>query len=67
MAARVYGREEGRSPTGGDVRGWPTTYVLDHRGVIRYKGLADKQLDAAVEILLKELEAAKAGQFDTRP
>jgi peroxiredoxin len=39
------------------VRGWPTIYVLDHKGVIRYKNVRGEQMDQAVEKLLKELEA----------
>src|SRR5829696_4754027 len=39
-----------------NVHGWPTTYVLDHKGVIRFKGPREKQLDEAVDQLLSELE-----------
>ena len=39
-----------------NVHGWPTTYVLDHKGVIRYKNVREKQMDEAVDSLLKELE-----------
>jgi hypothetical protein len=41
------------------VQSWPTIYVLDHRGVIRYRNLRDGELESAVESLLKELEDAK--------
>jgi hypothetical protein len=44
-----------------NVRGWPTTYVLDGKGVIRYKNLRDAEMEKAVEKLLKEAEAAKGG------
>lgn len=37
-----------------NVFGWPTIYVLDHKGVIRYRDLRDKQLEEAVVELLKE-------------
>ncbi len=37
------------------VRAWPTTYVLDHRGVIRYKDVRGEDMDRAVETLLREL------------
>jgi len=40
-----------------NVKGWPTTYVLDAKGVIRYKHVRDKQMDAAVDALLKEMKA----------
>lgn len=42
--------------------GTPTYYVLDHRGVIRHKWVGypgEKALDAAIEALLKEVEARK--------
>ena len=39
------------------VQGWPTLYVIDDRGVIRYKfvGGVQEELDRAVETLLKEI------------
>jgi thiol-disulfide isomerase/thioredoxin len=42
-----------------NVKGWPTTYVIDHTGVIRFKQLREKKLDDAVELLVKELEQEK--------
>ncbi len=42
-----------------NVRGWPTIYVLDHKGVIRFKGPREKQLDAAVDQLLAEMSKEK--------
>jgi thiol-disulfide isomerase/thioredoxin len=42
-----------------NVRGWPTIYVLDAKGVIRAKDLRGKELEAAVEELLKETEGKK--------
>jgi hypothetical protein len=48
------------------VRGWPTLYVIDHKGVIRHKYLGspgDEVLDAAIEKLVKEAEKdAKSGK-----
>jgi hypothetical protein len=38
-----------------NVQGWPTIYVLDAKGVIRFKEKRDKELDEAVDTLLKEL------------
>lgn len=37
----------------------PTIYVLDARGVIRFKNAKDEALDKAVEKLIAELEAGK--------
>ena len=38
-----------------NVRGWPTIYVLDHKGVIRFKDLREKELDKAIDQLLERL------------
>ena len=38
------------------VHGWPTIYVLDHKGVIRFKGVREKKMDEAVDQLLHEQE-----------
>lgn len=39
------------------VSGWPTIYVIDHRGIIRYKGVRGEKMNEAVEILLAEAES----------
>jgi|SRR5579884_1343809 len=39
-----------------NVTGWPTIYVLDAKGVIRYRNVRDKKLDEAVDTLLQEME-----------
>jgi HEAT repeat protein len=36
-----------------NVRGWPTIYVVDDRGVIRYKNVRGEKMDEAVDELLK--------------
>jgi len=44
------------------VEGWPTLYVVDHKGVIRHKWVGspgDKVLDESIEALVKEAEEAK--------
>jgi thiol-disulfide isomerase/thioredoxin len=41
------------------VRSWPTVYVLDAAGVIRYDGLRGEYLDKAVDRLVAEAEAAR--------
>jgi len=41
------------------VEGWPTLYVIDHKGVIRHKHVGspgDKVLDAEIEKLIKEVQ-----------
>ena len=58
----------GKEGTGGpistkwNVSGWPTLYVLDHKGIIRHKWLGspgDKVMDEAIERLVKEAEGEK--------
>src|SRR6516162_11594595 len=39
-----------------NVSGWPTIYVLDHNGVIRYKNVREHAMDQAVDNLLKEVD-----------
>ena len=41
------------------VRGWPTIYVLDGAGVIRYRDVRGDDMDRAVDQLLKEQQAGK--------
>tara|TARA_R110002111_G_scaffold214847_5_gene277696 strand:+ start:755 stop:1087 length:333 start_codon:yes stop_codon:yes gene_type:complete len=38
------------------VRSWPTIYVLDAKGVIRFKNVRGEKMDAAVDKLLAEME-----------
>jgi hypothetical protein len=45
-----------------NVHSWPTIYVLDHKGVIRYKGVREKAMDKAVDTLLQELDAEAANK-----
>jgi RNA polymerase sigma factor (sigma-70 family) len=44
----------GRIARAWNVSTWPTVYVLDPNGVIRYRDVFGKELDEAVETLLKE-------------
>jgi hypothetical protein len=44
-----------------NVQGWPTIYVLDADGVIRYKNVRGEAMDEAIDELLKELEEKGAG------
>ena len=47
----------GPIPMQWNVQGWPTLYLLDHRGVIRFRGLRGaKAIDTAIDQLLAELE-----------
>jgi len=42
-----------------DVTSFPTIFVLDGKGVIRYRNVRGEALDKAVDQLLKEMEAEK--------
>ena len=57
----------GKDGTGGpiskewNVHGWPTLYVIDHKGVIRHKWVGspgNEKMDAAIEKLVAEAEKA---------
>jgi hypothetical protein len=41
-----------------NVHSLPTIYVLDAKGVIRYKGVRDEAMDRAVDTLIKEMETS---------
>jgi hypothetical protein len=50
----------GDIPTKWNVRGWPTLYYIDHKGVIRHKNLRqEKQIDEAIDALVEEAEKAQ--------
>jgi peroxiredoxin len=53
------GNTSGPIATKWNVSGWPTIYVLDPKGVIRYKEVREKAMDDAVDALLKEIEQHK--------
>ena len=42
-----------------NVKGWPTIYVLDHEGVIRYKNVRGERMDEAVDKLLAKMKKSK--------
>jgi hypothetical protein len=50
---------QGPISTKWNVHGWPSIYILDGKGVIRYKsvGANEKQIDATIQQLLKEMAA----------
>src|SRR5215212_11612170 len=53
------GNTGGPLATAWNVKGWPTTYVLDAKGVIRYRDVREEQMDKAVDTLLKEMAEDK--------
>jgi Redoxin len=54
------GGAEGPIATHWNVHSWPTLYVLDAKGVIRYKDVTGEELEKAVDTLLAEM--AKGGK-----
>jgi hypothetical protein len=55
------GDTNGPIATTWNVSGWPTTYVLDKNGVIRFKNVRETEMDKAIDKLLAEADAP-AGQ-----
>ena len=54
------GSTGGPIATAWNVQSWPTIYVIDPKGVVRYIDVQGKQLDEAVDQLLQEMENAAA-------
>ncbi|HEY2155118.1 MAG TPA: redoxin family protein [Isosphaeraceae bacterium] len=52
------GGQDGGIVAAWGVRAWPSVYVLDARGVIRYEGVRGEMLDKAVDLLVAEMEPA---------
>ena len=42
------------------VQKWPTIYLIDHKGVIRFEDLHGRPLDEAIDRLVQEAESDKA-------
>jgi AhpC/TSA family len=51
------GSTDGPIATKWNVSGWPTIYVIDAKGVIRFKNVRGEAMDKAVDELLKEAES----------
>ncbi len=56
------GSTSGEIPTKWNVSAWPTIYVLDVNGVIRYKNVRDSALDKAIETLIRETKAEPSSE-----
>jgi hypothetical protein len=37
------------------ISGWPTIFIIDAQGIIRYKNVREKKLDEAIEVLVAEM------------
>ena len=55
----VEGSTSGPLPTKWNVHSWPTIYVLDAKGVIRFKNVREEAMDKAVDSLLAETKGGK--------
>ena len=51
------GGTDGPISTAWNVHGWPTIYIVDAKGTIRYKsvGANEKEIDKTIETLLAEM------------
>jgi hypothetical protein len=52
----VDGSTAGPIATRWNVSGWPTTYILDSKGVIRFRDLGENEIEGAVVKLMNEME-----------
>jgi hypothetical protein len=59
VAQRLGRRNDGRWPTGWGVQRYPTVYVLDGKGVVRFVDVRGEALSTAVRSLIAEQRAAK--------
>jgi hypothetical protein len=48
---------DGALATKWNINGWPTIYVIDAKGVIRYRDVRDKEMEDAVKKLVAEAGA----------
>ena len=55
----IDGSTEGPLATRWNISGWPTIFVVDAKGVIRYRDVREAEMDKAVDALLAESKAAK--------
>ena len=55
------GGTDGPISTRYNVSGWPTIYVLDHKGVIRFKDLREEPLEKAILELVAEAQKELSG------
>ena len=61
------GSTDGPIATKWNVSGWPTIYVLDHKGVVRGKGINGTALDKLIDELVAEADGDGAGSYRRDP
>src|SRR5262245_30154590 len=54
------GSTRGKICTAWKVSSFPTIYIIDHKGVVRYMNLRGEAMEKAVEELLQEVEAEQS-------
>jgi tetratricopeptide (TPR) repeat protein len=54
------GSIKGPIATRWNIKGWPDIFIIDHKGIIRYKGLVTDAMAMAVDALLKERDQGSA-------
>ena len=55
----IDGTTSGPLATKWNIKGWPTIFVVDAKGVIRYKNVREEEMDKAIDTLLEEMGALK--------
>ena len=55
------GNTRGPIATKWGISGWPTIYVVDHKGVIRYQGTRGEEMTRVVKFLLAEMKGESLG------
>jgi len=51
--------DDGRIASQWGVRFWPSTFLLDARGNVRFTNLRGRELEQAIEMLLRETESGE--------
>lgn len=50
---------DGKISTKWGVTGWPTLFLIDHKGVIRHKNLRGEEMEKALEAMIQQAKADK--------
>jgi hypothetical protein len=55
----IDGSTSGPLATRWNIKSWPSIFVVDAKGVIRYKNVREKAMDDAIDTLLAEMKSGK--------
>ena len=50
---------DGKISTKWGVTGWPTLFLIDHKGVVRHKNLRGEEMEKALEAMIQQAKADK--------